>query len=135
MSASPLSVCGRRGDYIEPGSLTLALPSLLIGTGRRTPSAPGPRERGLSGFGELSPPSLYDLPEEHGVKQLLLTQVDSDIAQKNRASSFVFTTDHHGQWDRMMKERLRWLIRFSPAQRNSRADSRETEKGDPYLSV
>jgi hypothetical protein len=47
---------------------------------------------------------LHDLPEQRGAKQLLPEDTRSDIAQKHRASRFTFTTEHHGQWDPIMKE-------------------------------
>ena len=56
---------------------------------------------------ELSLRVSHDFPEQHSVKQLLLRDAYSDIAQKHLASKFSFATDHRGRWDRMMKERLR----------------------------
>jgi uncharacterized protein YjiS (DUF1127 family) len=37
---------------------------------------------------------------QHTVKQLLLGDAYSDIAQKHRFSRFSFTTDHRGEWNR-----------------------------------
>ena len=54
---------------------------------------------------ELSLRVSHDFPEQHSVKQLLLRDAYSDIAQKHLASKFSFATDHRGRWDRMMKER------------------------------
>ena len=34
------------------------------------------------------------------MKQLLLGDAYSDIAQKHHASRFIFTTDHRGEWNR-----------------------------------
>jgi hypothetical protein len=45
-------------------------------------------------------------PTQCRVKQLLLTQSDSDIAQKHPASRFTFTIGRGGRWEPRMKERL-----------------------------
>jgi len=42
------------------------------------------------------------------------TVTRGDITQKHPAPRFTFTTDHRGRWDRMIKERLRWLTLLSP---------------------
>jgi hypothetical protein len=54
----------------------------------------------------LSPRFFAELPKQHSVKQLLHAPPRGDITQKHPASRFIFTTDHRGEWNGIMTERI-----------------------------
>ena len=78
-----------------------------MGVGRRA-SVPTTPQRAL-GMLDTPGPLLFAcvFPARRGVKQLLLERGYSDIAQKHRASKFIFTTGRVPSGNLMMKERLK----------------------------